>query len=242
MNLSIKPYLSGVVAKIPNKEESLAHSKNEGASANPSTTKKQSILISSTAQARYIQSSAPERQSKMSKGELNSLHSKSQSELYNFSLLIYKKNYNRESLLAKTDDPERLAISERSLNYAIGLSLSPPKFIKNPFEGMARNDVSAIVYDDTGTFTDAERYAAYGELSRQDEEYFSKLATKLTNGGDNREFFKGILDYFDDLPPVEKSPYPDSYRASIDSLYQEQLGLWGPFDQVKQSTKKSGER
>ncbi len=36
-------------------------------------------------------------------------------------------------------------------------------------------------------------------------------------------FFKSILDYFDDLPPVEKAAYPDGHRDSIDSLYQEQL-------------------
>ena len=34
-------------------------------------------------------------------------------------------------------------------------------------------------------------------------------------------FFKSILDYFDDLPPVEKAAYPDGHRDSIDSLYQE---------------------
>ncbi len=40
-------------------------------------------------------------------------------------------------------------------------------------------------------------------------------------------FFKSILDYFDDLPPVEKAAYPDGHRDSIDSLYQEQLDQWG---------------
>ncbi len=70
---------------------------------------------------------------------------------------------------------------------------------------MARNDLSAVVYDDSGTYTMAEPYAASAELRMQDEAYFSSLSAKLTNGGDNRDFFKSILDYFDDLPPVEKA-------------------------------------
>lgn len=60
---------------------------------------------------------------------------------------------------------------------------------------MARNSLSAVVYDDLGDYTEAERYAAYGELQRQDETYFSSLYAKITNGGDNRQIFKGILDY-----------------------------------------------
>ena len=49
-------------------------------------------------------------------------------------------------------------------------------------------------------------------------------------------FFKSILDYFDDLPPVEKAAYPDGHRDSIDSLYQEQLDQWGPLALIKQAT------
>ncbi len=106
---------------------------------------------------------------------------------------------------------------------------------------MARNDLSAIVYDDSGIYTDAERYAAYGELTHQDSVYFTKLATKITNGGDNREFYKGILDYLDELSPVEKAAYPDGHRDFYDRLYQEQLDLWGSLALLKQPTEEDSE-
>ena len=107
---------------------------------------------------------------------------------------------------------------------------------------MARNGLSNIVYDDSGTYTDAERYAAYGELSKQDETYFSKLYANITNGGDNSEIFKGIMDYFDDLPAVEKAAYPDGFRDSIKSLYQEQLGQSGPLALLRQSTENNSDK
>ena len=55
-------------------------------------------------------------------------------------------------------------------------------------------------------------------------------------------FFKSILDYFDDLPPVEKAAYPDGHRDSIDSLYQEQLDQWGPLALIKQATEEDTEK
>ncbi len=177
----------------------------------------------------------------MSESALKALYAKGQSDVYNFGQLIAGGKFNKEDLLPKTDDPGRLALGQRSLDYAIGLSQRPPKHLPNPFEGMARNGLSAIVYDDSGAYTDAERYAAYGALSKQDEAYFSRLYAKVTNGGDNREIFKGILDYFDELPLVGKAAYPDGYQDSIDGLYQEQLEQWGPLALIEQSVGEDSE-
>jgi hypothetical protein len=242
MNFTIKNPSTTTLTKIPNKESLPLQNKKEYNIEHTYSTKDTTVSISNAGQALYIQNSATARQATMTKGELNQLYANTWSDVYNFSLMLASKNYNKDDYLPKTNEPARLELGQRSLEYAISLHQSPQGDTPNPFTGMARNNLSAVVYDDSGTYTMAERYAASVELRRQDEAYFSKLITKITNGGNNREFFKGIWDYFDDLPPVEKSPYPDSYRASIDSLYQEQLDLWGPFDQVKQSTKESGER
>jgi hypothetical protein len=242
MNISIKSYQASISAKVPAQEnlrpDNTAHSTAENTSSSIATT----VSISSSAQAFYIQSSVAERQASMSKSELNSLYNKGQSDIYNFSQFISKGNYNKDDLLPKTDDPSRLDLGQKALDYAIARHQSPPGKAANPFAGMARNDLSVVVYDDSGTYTDAERFAAYAELSRQDEAYFSKLFVRITNGGDNRFLFKSILDYFDELPPVEKSAYPDGYRDSIDSLYQEQLDQWGPLAFIKQLTEEDSEK
>ena len=242
MNISIKSYQTSISVKASVQESAALDNAAKSEAKSSSSSAAGSVFISSSAQALYAQSNAAERQVSMSKGELNRLYNKGQSDIYNFSQFISKGNYNRDDLLPKTDDPSRLELGEKSLDYAIARHQSPPGKVSNPFAGMARNDLSAVVYDDSGTYTDAERYSAYAELSRQDEEYFSKLFTKITNGGDNREVFKGILDYFDDLPPVEQSAYPDGFRDNIDSLYQEQLGQWGSLALIKQSAEQDAEK
>ncbi|EPF6602425.1 hypothetical protein ABZR04_21330 [Pseudomonas aeruginosa] len=190
MNISIKSYQTSIPAKAPAQEGLRSENTTKSTTENTNSSTAATVSISSSAQARYIQSSAIERQTSMSQSELKSLYAKGQKDIYNFGHLIAGGSYNKDDLLPKTDDPARLTLGQKSLDWAIGLSQSPPKHLSNPFAGMARNDLSAIVYDDSGTYTEAERYAAYGELSKQDEAYFSSLSAKLTNGGDNRDFFQ----------------------------------------------------
>lgn len=77
------------------------------------------------AQALHIQSSATERQAAMSQGELKQLHSSTWSDIYNFSQLLGSKNYNKDDLLPQTDDPARLELGKKSLEYAISF-INPP--------------------------------------------------------------------------------------------------------------------
>ena len=193
MNISIKSYQTSIPAKAPAQEGLRSENTTKSTTENTNSSTAATVSISSSAQGRYIQSSAIERQTSMSQSELKSLYAKGQKDIYNFGHLIAGGSYNKDDLLPKTDDPARLTLGQKSLDWAIGLSQSPPKHLSNPFAGMARNDLSAIVYDDSGTYTEAERYAAYGELSKQDEAYFSSLSAKLTNGGDNRDFFQKSL-------------------------------------------------
>lgn len=236
MDISIKAYQAGTPAKVSSQEVFRSESSAGSSSDNIPSSTAETVSISSSARALYILSSSGERQESMSESDLKGMYAKGQKDIYNFGQRISGGNYNKEDMLPKTDDPDRLTLGQKSLDYAIGLSQVPPKNLPNPFEGMARNDLSAIVYDDSETYTDAERYAAYGALSKQDEAYFSKLYAKITNGGDNSEVFKGIMDYFDELPAVERSAYPEGFRNSIESLYQEQMEQSGPLTLINKST------
>ncbi|MFB3305041.1 hypothetical protein [Pseudomonas sp. AMR01] len=236
MDISIKTYQAGTTAKVSAQEIVRAETSADSSSDSLSPGTAQTVSISNSARALYSLSSSSERQVSMSESDLKALYAKGQKDIYNFGQRIAGGNYNKQDMLPKTDDPDRLASGQKSLDYSIGRSQVPTENLPDPFEGMARNGLSAIVYDDTGTYTDAERYAAYGELSKQDEAYFSTLYANITNGGDNSEVFKGIMDYFDNLPAVEKSAYPDGFRNSIDSLYQEQIEQSGPLALINRST------
>lgn len=238
MKVSINPYQASAPAKTSTQERLKGNNSSEVSSARAGSNASVTVSISSSAQALYVQGSASERQSTMSQSELKQLHSSTWSDIYNFSHRLASRSYSEDELLPQTTDPDRLELGKKSLEYAVSLHQSPQGKASNPFAGVARSDLSAVVYDDSGTYTMAERYAASVELRAQTTEYFSGLSTKLTNGGDNREFFKSILDYFDDLSPVEKAAYPDGYRESIDGFYQEEQKKWGLFDLIEKSTEK----
>lgn len=229
MNISIQSYQTNYLAKPSplGKTATEADTVNGGVSVGQSSG--ETVSISGQAKALYNLSSAAERQATMSSSELSRLYAKKQSDFSRFSQVISGRNYNEKDLLPETDDPARLAVAQQALNFAVGLSYPPPNNQPNPFAGMARNDLSAIAFDDTDAYSEVERYAAYVELRKQDQEYFSTLFAKAQHSNDRREVYKGILEHFDALPPVEKAAYPESYRETVQSLFDKQVERWGPL-------------
>ncbi|MGV8868087.1 MAG: hypothetical protein ACOH2S_14270 [Janthinobacterium svalbardensis] len=243
MNLAIKSYLSSPAPEILTEQKnSLPSSPLQSASPDVHSNFSVNVTISSSARALYKLDEDRGRAAPLSENELRATYEKGQSDVYKFGQLLANGNYSKENLLPNSDDPDRLLSGQKSLDFAIGLSKLPPKVLPNPYEGFARNDLSAIVYEGSGNYTEAERYAAYAELGKQDEAYFSKLFSKITNGGDNREVFKGILDYFDGLPVIEKSAYQNGFRDSINGLYKEQIGLWGKMAPAEDSNQNHGNK
>ena len=241
MNVSIQSYQTNYLAKSP----TLAKTSAEAAPKNDTSSSAQNsgdtITLSSSAKELYNLSSAAERQASMTPSELSRLYAKGQKDIYNFGQLLASGNYKEEDLLPKTDDLERLAIAQQALDYAIGNSQVPQKNIPNPFANMARNDLSAILYDDTDTYSIVERNAAHAELSKQDYEYFSQLFARTTKTDDRRELFKGILEYFDELPPVEKAAYPEGHRETMQNLLDKEIERWGPLTLLQLAAEEAAE-
>lgn len=202
---------------------------------------KESVSISGFAQALYTANQESAHQASLSKGELRNLYTKGQSDVYNFGQLIAGGGYQKESLLPKTDDLDRLELGRKALEFSISLSQVPQGKVANPFAGMDRKDLSAIVYDGSESFTSAERYAAYSELFRQDQIFAQKLAPLAQPDGDTRLFFKSILDYFDDLPPVEQAAYPDDFRDNIEKQLKKENEKSGLMALIEKSVEKASE-
>ena len=106
---------------------------------------------------------------------------------------------------------------------------------------MDRNVLSAIVYDDTNTYSDVERYAAYGELSKQDHMYVTQLSAKIQQSNDRREVYSGLLEYFDALPPVEKAAYPEGHRETMQNLLDKEIERWGPLTLLQLAAEEAAE-
>jgi hypothetical protein len=127
-------------------------------------------------------------------------------------------------------DPDRIDLAKRAVAYNASIRSSPPGQAPNPFAGVDREQLTSIIYDDSGTYTVSERYAAWGEQQRQDYISLSNLFARTTNGGDNRLVYKGLLDHFDALSPIERSIYPGDYRDKLVQFLQTQEAQYGTLD------------
>jgi hypothetical protein len=106
--------------------------------------------------------------------------------------------------------PERIAQAQKVAEYAF-INHTTLSRSNNPYQDLSRDELCAIIYDETGNHTPAERYVAFGTRQHNDFVAFTELA-KGIYVKDKTPLYQGLLDFFDALSPVERSQYPDDYR------------------------------
>lgn len=79
-----------------------------------------------------------------------------------------------DSEVPKSGDTERVASAKQATEFLAG-----KKDVKNPFAGKSRDELTAIVANDTGDYTVNERRAALAERDRQEKGIRDTLAAKL---------------------------------------------------------------
>lgn len=67
-----------------------------------------------------------------------------------------------------SDDPSRLDLAKQAVDFLL-------KKEDNPFTNTSRETISRIAFDESGTFTHAERFAAILETSRRDNDYANRV-------------------------------------------------------------------
>lgn len=123
--------------------------------------------------------------------------------------------------------PEQIAHASQIRDYMVSVHSSPPGKVANPYAGYSREALSSILYDESGTYTQSEKYAAVEEQQKQDFTYFSALFASNSISEDHREMYKGILAFYDKLSPVEQSVYPAGYREEVSTFLKQQETLFG---------------
>lgn len=73
----------------------------------------------------------------------------------------------------KSNDPARLATAKQATEFLQG------KIAKNPFDGLSRDDLTAIINNDGSDYTVNERRAAWAERDEQEKAILDKLAKPL---------------------------------------------------------------
>jgi hypothetical protein len=183
-----------------------------------STQNKSTATISTLAsQLAASASRAEERDSSLSRSELGEKAKRLLNQISGESYRINKEKYDSET--PKTDDPALLARAKQATEFVNRTSNQGNQ--KNPFAGLSREQLSNIIYDDSGTFTVNERRAAWMEASAQEAEWRSRVVAQgveeYNRSGKMTGFFSSVLEHFKSLPVIEQAQYPNDYASDLES-------------------------
>lgn len=112
-----------------------------------------------------------------------------------------------------TNDPQLLDRAKQATaftqDYGRGGS------IENPFKDLSDNQLTLVMYDDSGSYTTNERRAAwleqYDRRQAWKQEVIAQAHIEYETTGQNDKFFQTCIDYYNDLPPIEQAQYPVDY-------------------------------
>jgi hypothetical protein len=97
----------------------------------------------------------------------------------------------------------------------------------NPFGGRSRQELCCVVFDASGTYSLAERYAAFEAMRQSDSDFFIKLIATTRGVTERRIVFLGLLEHYDRLLPVEKSIYPTRIARCSKRIWSGKRGCTG---------------
>ena len=113
------------------------------------------------------------------------------------------------------DPADADALASAAAANAYVADLSRP----NPFAGRSRDQLSAIVNDESGAFTTNEKRAAYCQAYAEEQAWLSRVVADGMNEyhrtGKMTNFFASALDHFKALPRAEQSLYPSDYADDL---------------------------
>ncbi|WNW13085.1 hypothetical protein RRX38_18625 [Pseudomonas sp. DTU_2021_1001937_2_SI_NGA_ILE_001] len=125
---------------------------------------------------------------------------------------INKANYANEK--PESDDPERLALARQASEAVSGNAGA-----SNPFQSLPDDQLTLIIYDDSGAFTVNERRAALKVDSEREYAWrriaVAKAMNEYNSTGKLTKFFGEVLDHYKGLPAVEQAQYPADYAPRL---------------------------
>lgn len=239
---SISSNLSAAITSLSNQSSTKVSSSTSVTTADSSITSSvghgtDNVTVSALAQHMSEQSA---KWDSMSKSQLNALYDKTMNQFLGMESSMRSQGAAALDQMPDSSDPARIELAERAAQYNLSIHSSPPGNVANPFANVPRDQLVSIVYDDSGTFTLSERYAAWAEQSRQDYVKLSAMFEGVTSG-ESLPPYEGLLSYFDDLSPVEKSIYPDDYRSRLEQLLKAQQAEYGLTSTVSGDDSTNGE-
>src|SRR5690606_9734067 len=106
--------------------------------------------------------------------------------------------------VARLENKRRLRHVEKAVAFALSQHYRRDASA-NPFRLQSRESLCCVVYDESAAFTLVERYAAYEAIRQLDSDFFIKLIATTRGVVERRIVFRGLLEHFDRLLPIEQS-------------------------------------
>ena len=174
-----------------------------------------------------------DEQSQLSRDQLSELHKQwlgPHGIFATFSAEVERLGRQAPALddLCSLGSAERTNEAERAVAFALAQS-NRRRAANNPFGLRSRQDLCCVVFNETGAYTLAERYAAYEAMRQSDSDFFIKLIATTRGVTERRVVFRGLLEHYDRLLPIEKSIYPEAYRDVQQTHLDREEGLYGPL-------------
>lgn len=124
-----------------------------------------------------------------------------------------------------TTDPELLERARLATEY-VEKPLERGSNLKNPFQGLSRDQLNLIIYDDAGPYTKNERHAAFCEVCNIETKWNQKVmriydieAAQMISNRPN--FCIEVLSHLRNLPLIEQVQYPDNYESRLEARINE---------------------
>jgi hypothetical protein len=122
--------------------------------------------------------------------------------------------YNEAAAVREVPDTDDPALLERA-KQATDFTQSHGQRGTNPFANLSDDQLTLVMYDDSGSYTTNERRAAYLEQTDRRQDWKKSVVAagmaEYKATGQNDKFFQNCIDYYEGLPPIEQAQYPVDY-------------------------------
>lgn len=174
-----------------------------------------------------------DEQNRLSRDQLSILHKQwlgPHGVLATFSAEVERLGRQASALddVCELDSAARKNEAERAVAFALAQSNRRGAAL-NPFASHSRQALCCVVFDASCAYTLAERYAAYEAMRQSDSAFFINLIATTRGVTERRVVFRGLLEHYDRLLPIEKSIYPEAYRDVQQTHLDREEGLYGPL-------------
>lgn len=124
------------------------------------------------------------------RNSVDTLNAKSASQFHDSMAKIHEElrlYHGGASILDEqpdSSDPARQKLAKQAANYLLSQYAKPKAYdevsAENPFSSLGRKTLSKIAFDDSGTFTSAERAVAFGEIEHRDNEFGTQVSEQIS--------------------------------------------------------------